>query len=139
MSVYFHMDDVAIALPEGGVDMSTNLLEWKVDGDTVQLTVQRDTKANRLSPARLLNATGAEYERRFPLFQAEPPPAFALHLDHAATAFTWKKDHKAVYQVQVFVEVGSRVMVFTATGRTKHRPLIADLMQRAIESITLRS
>ncbi|MBL8740840.1 MAG: DcrB-related protein [Myxococcales bacterium] len=138
MTVYFHMDDVAIALPEGAIDMTTNFLEWKIDGDAVQLTIQRDTKPNRLSPAKLLHATRAEYERRFPLFQAETPPAMAIEFDHAVAAFTWKKEHQAVYQVQAFVELGSRVMVLTATGRTKHRALIADLMQKATESLTIR-
>ena len=104
----------------------------------MQLTVQRDTHASRLPPAKLLAATTAEYERRCPLFQVEKPPALEVNLDHAVAAFTWKKEHRAIYQLQVFVELGTRVLVFTASGRTKHREAIVALIQGAVESMTLR-
>lgn len=139
MTVYFQMDDVAIALPDGATDRTTNILEWKIDGEPVQLTVQRDTHKARLPPSKLMAATTAEYERRFPLFRAEEPPPLQVELDHAVAAFTWKKDHQAIYQLQVFVELGTRVLVLTASGRTKHKDPIVALMQGAVESMTLRA
>ena len=138
MTIDFHMDELAVVVPDGAVDKTTNLLEWSIDGEAVQLTVQRDNSRQRLSPSQLLHATRAEYEKRFPLFQPEEAPTFEVQLDHAAAAFTWKKDHKAAYQVQVFLDLGARVMIFTATGRPKHRQEIADLLKKTIESISVR-
>jgi hypothetical protein len=139
MNVYFHMDEGAIALPEGAVDRSTHLLEWKVEGDTVQLGIMRDTNPKRMSPAQLRNAAGAEFERRFPLYQPEEAPPLDIQLDNAVLAFSWKRDAVAVYQLQAFVELGTRAMLFTGTGRTKHRDIIVSVTRRAIESFTLRS
>ncbi len=139
MKIAFHIDEGALVLPDGAVDRSMNLLEWKIDGDPVQLTVQRDTHADRLSPAKLLAVTTSEYERRFPLFQSETAPALEIACDHAVAAFTWKKDHQAVYQAQVFIELGSRVLVLTASGRAKHRDAIVALIQGAVESMTVRT
>ncbi len=139
MSVEFLTDELVLTVPEGATDKTANLLEWAVDGDTIQLTILRDASPKRRSPAELLAAASREYDKRFALYRPEPAPEIDLPFPHAVAAFTWKRDHSAVLQVQAFVELGARLVIVTVTGRTKQRELVVDLAQKTLESLTLRS
>jgi len=134
----FLTDELVLTVPEGAVDKSANLLEWTVDGDVLQLTILRDGSPKRRSPAELLAASSQEQERRFALYKPEPAPELDLAFSHAISACTWKRDQHAVLQVQAFIELGSRLVIVTVTGRTRQRELILDLAQKALESVTPR-
>jgi len=131
-------DELSVELPDGLVDRSTQLLEWSVDGDSVTVAIQRDSSEGRRSPQQMLAAASGELEKRFPHFAPEAAPAFELAMDHATSSFRWRREGRAVFQAQLYIEIGDRLLIVTASGLAKSRTAVEEVIKAFADSLELR-
>lgn len=139
-SCLFLADDLELSLPPGFVDKSAQLLEWKVDGGSVALGVQRDVSPGRPRAAELAAKLHGEYARRLPdrVDETFPTDRLTLDLEHRVIAMRWRRDGASVYQAQAFVESRDRLLIFTASGEARLRQAIEELVLATLNELALR-
>lgn len=132
-------DELQAELPDGFVDRSTHILEWPHGTDSLSLAIQRDTSRDRKTPSALLTRAQQEFERRFAHFTLEEPPTLELAFEHAAVAFRWKGDGKALFQAQLVLELGDRLIIATASGVASASQAVRELLAAFAQSIEARA
>lgn len=132
-------DELQADVPDGFIDRSTHVLEWKHGNDSLSLAIQRDMGRDRKSPKVLLTKAQAEFERRFAHYMVEEAPALDIALEHATLAFRWKSDGKALFQAQLVVELGDRLVIATASGVASARQAVLELLTTFAQSIEVRA
>lgn len=143
----YYMDDCVIAVPGGPRDRSVNVLEWDLEGgDKIALVIQREPLPALVpgQPVTLQVYVGVQ-TRELPAQLA----GFHLEREEATSAdspfeisrwaFRWQREQEVLYHHQAFVRIGDGVIVFSGSGKARHREAIDRLLDTVLADLRVRA
>ncbi len=135
---HYHIDEAAIRLPAGFRDSTINVFEWVEDTGSVVLTIQREEREDDTRFEELVARSTAPYPDLFSAYAEEEPMDLAMDVPAISRPFRTRNDHGVAYHHQVFLDLGSTILLLTAAGKAASRERIDELLQEALMSLQPR-
>jgi hypothetical protein len=134
------MDDCRLTLPDGFVDRSAHMLEWRTEeGDRLALVVQREALPGGSSLDDYVASAAKGLAARFIGIHVERDETLDLRgLPLRRRTFRHKHEQEVLYQYHAFVQAGGTVLVFTGAGKARHRDRVDYIVDAALARLEFR-
>lgn len=114
-----HLQEAVLSVPASlrVVDRSINILSTS-DSDGFALTINRDQCSPDEDLERYVRRQSQELQAKLPLFELDNLRSHAVGSHRALVLqYTWSDSAERFAQLQAFVELHQRILIFTATAK----------------------